>query len=104
MFLIVLGILDIIVGIVLLFGSGTPLTGNSITIFFAVLWFLKGLWSILTAVANGFFFDFLGVFDLIAGVFLFLSFMGIGLGRFFIYLAVLMILKGFWSILMGFKS
>lgn len=103
MLLFVLGILDIVVGGAIWWASGGGLGGATILIFLGVVWFLKGLWSILSAASAGFFFDVLGVFDLIAGIFLMLGYLGLGFG-FFIYMAILMILKGLYSFVMGIKT
>ena len=103
MLLFVLGILDIVIGGALWWASGGGLGGATIVIFLGAIWFLKGLWSILSAASAGFFFDILGVFDLVSGLFLSLAYFGLGFD-FFIYMAILMVLKGLYSFIMGIKA
>ncbi|MFQ5647946.1 MAG: hypothetical protein ACE5FW_01805 [Candidatus Aenigmatarchaeota archaeon] len=96
MLLFVLGLVDAIVGVLLLFSSWNPLVGSGLVIALGVLWFFKGIYSILAGASSGFYLDFLGIFDLLAGVFLVLSYLGLSWG-FLIYLAALMIIKGVYS-------
>ena len=86
MFLIILGILDIIGGI-LLGVSGMPgSAGNAVFFWFGIIFLLKGAYSILAAAGSGFYFDLLGIMDLIAGIFMFLVAWGVVLD-FFLYMA-----------------
>jgi len=103
MFLVILGILDIIVGVVLGLATGNPFLGSSIVFGFGIIWILKGLFSIFSSMASGFYFDILGVMDLFTGIFLLLATNGIVFG-FFLYLGILMVLKGLYSFVMGWIS
>lgn len=103
MLLLILGILDIVVGGALWWSSGNALVGVAMVVVFGIIWILKGLWSILSAAADGFFFDLLGIFDLVSGVFLVLSYLNFSFG-FFFYMALLMVLKGIYSFLIGMKT
>ena len=103
MLLFVLGVLDIIIGGALWWAAGPGVAGATILIVLGIVWFLKGLWSILSAAAAGFFFDVLGVFDLVSGIFLSLAYLGLGF-EFFWYMALLMIVKGLYSFIMGIKA
>lgn len=102
MILAVLGVMDVIIGGALWMASGNPFTGSAVIITLAILWVLKGIWSILSSVASGFLFDFMGVFDLVSGLFLTLSYFGMAFD-FFFYMAAIMLVKGFWSFLIGLK-
>lgn len=103
MFLVVLGALDIIAGVILGLATGNPFMGSGIIFGLGVLWLLKGLFSILTSVGSGFYFDILGVMDLFTGIFLLLSTNGI-VFWFFLHLGILMVLKGLYSFIMGWIS
>jgi hypothetical protein len=102
MLLFILGILDIIIGALLWVATGNPFAGSTVVIVLGIIWFFKGIWSVISGASAGFFFDFLGIFDFLAGVFLMLSFMGMSFG-FVMYLAILMVIKGLYSLLMGFR-
>ncbi len=103
MFLIVLGVLDIIVGVLLGLATGNPFIGSGIIFAFGVIWVLKGLFSLLSSISSGFYFDVMGIMDLFTGVFLLLSTNGI-VFWFFLHLGILMVLKGLYSFVMGWIS
>ena len=103
MLIFILGILDMIAGGLLWMSLGGGFTGSSTIMIFAIIFILKGIFSILSGAASGFYFDVLGVMDLITGFFLLLSIWGITFG-FFFYLAIAMIIKGLYSFGMGFAS
>ena len=103
MLLFVLGLLDIIIGGSLWWASGSSLAGATMVIILGIIWGLKGLWSILSAASAGFYFDILGVFDLVSGIFLTMSYIGFSFEVFF-YMAILMIMKGLYSFIMGIKT
>ena len=96
MLLFVLGLVDVIVGVLLWFSSGEPLIGSALAITFGILWFFKGIYSILAGAASGFYMDLLGIFDLLSGIFLVLSYLGMS-WSFVLYLGILMIIKGIYS-------
>ena len=103
MFLIILGILDMIAGAMLTAGGFFSLAANSWIFWFSVIYILKGLYSILAAAANNFYFDLFGILDLFVGVFLLLSFYGMSTG-FFMYVGIIMLLKAAYTIMMGVVS
>jgi hypothetical protein len=98
--LAVLGILDLVIGALLIISPGGGLAGNGIVFIFAILALLKGLYSVLAAAGAGFFFDVMGWLDLIAGFFLLLANWGFAYG-FFLYVGIIMVLKAFYSIVVG---
>jgi len=100
-FLVILGIIDIVVGIGLVF-SGS-LEGVSIIFYLAMLGIIKGIYSIISAIAGGFYYDLLGFMDLVSGILLYFAFSGSHLG-FFFYIGLVMVLKGLYSMAMGFTS
>lgn len=101
--LFILGILDVVVGILLWLVTGNPWVGSGIIAFFGVVWLIKGIWSFLSGAAEGFFFDVLGILDVLAAIFLGLSYFGIAFG-FVVWIALLMVLKGIWSFFMGIRQ
>lgn len=100
MFLVVLGLIDIIIGIVLALSGVVKFTGSSLVFYIAVIAIIKGIYSILAAMAGRFYFDFLGVLDLLSGIFLYFATTGTVLS-FFLYVGIIMIIKGFYSTIMG---
>ena len=98
--LVILGIIDLIIGVLLVVSPAGGLVGNSIVFVLGIIALLKGLYSVLAAAGAGFFFDILGWLDLIAGIFLLLANWGIVFG-FFLYVGILMILKAFYSAIVG---
>ena len=91
MILLILGLLDIAIGSVLVaygaFGAG-------IVVAVGIIALLKGMWSIISGIASGFWLDVLGFLDLLAGISLILGFS-------IPYLWAFVILKGVWSMIMG---
>lgn len=61
-----LGVLDIVVGLCILF---TPTFSFIQLIIYMIL--IKGVISIISNIASGFFFDFMGILDVLAGLSLF---------------------------------
>ena len=94
------GILDIIGGGAIALTALTTLHGNNIVFFFAVIFLFKGIWSILAAAMSGFYFDILGIIDLLASLLLFLINAGFQFG-FFFYIGIILMLKGFYSVVIG---
>jgi hypothetical protein len=103
MLLIILGILDIIIGIAVAVSTGIPLVASGVILTLGVIALLKGLYSVGTAAGAGFYFDVLGWLDLIACIFLFMSYWGWVFG-FFLYAGILIVLKGLYSFAMGASS
>ncbi|MEM7815856.1 MAG: hypothetical protein QXN71_01920 [Candidatus Aenigmatarchaeota archaeon] len=98
-FLLILGILDLIAGISLAISGFVPLTAVSLILGIGIILTFKGIISYLLAAGNGFYFDILGILDIISGIFLIIAFYGTALG-FAVWFGVAMILKALWSILM----
>ena len=97
--LLILGILDLIAGAALAIAGFVPLTAVGLILAIGVIVVLKGVVSYLMAAGNGFYFDLLGILDVLSGIFLILAFYGTALG-FFIWFGIAMILKALWSIVM----
>jgi hypothetical protein len=97
--LLILGVLDLIAGAALAISGFVPLTAVGLVLAIGIILTLKGVVSYLAAAGNGFYFDILGILDMIAGVFLILAFYGTALG-FFVWFGIAMILKALWSIAM----
>ena len=95
----ILGILDIAAGLILILGDF--FAGNEFLFSLAILFLLKGLYSVGTAAAAGFFFDILGWIDLISSLFLLLLLWEWSLGIFF-WVGVIMALKGLYSLIIAF--
>ncbi len=99
--LVILGILDLLAGIVIALSTVLSFSGNTIVFWLAVLFLLKGFYSLITAFASGFFLDFLGFLDIIGGGFLLLAHWDISF-VFVLWLGVIMVLKGIYSMVIGF--
>lgn len=97
--LLILGILDLIAGAALAISGFMPLTAVGLIFAIGIIITLKGVISYLAAAGSGFYFDLLGILDMVSGVFLILAFYGTALG-FFIWFGIAMILKALWSIVM----
>ena len=97
--LLILGILDLIVGAALAISGFVPLTAVGLILGIGIIVALKGVISYLAAAGSGFYFDLLGILDMLSGVFLILAFYGTALG-FFVWFGIAMILKAMWSIVM----
>jgi hypothetical protein len=103
MLLWILGITDIIAGFLLSLSTLVPYNESSFVGIIAGLMIIKGVWSIITAAAANFYFDIIGMADLVGGVLLFICTLGFA-AHFFIYLGLVLILKGLWSIVSGIIS
>jgi hypothetical protein len=100
MILAVLGILDLIGGILLGISGFVPYTGSDFVSAIGVILILKGIISYLSGAAKGFYLDFMGVLDAIAGIMLVLAATGFVV-FFFTYIGILLALKGIYSVIMG---
>jgi hypothetical protein len=100
MIIAVLGIIDVIVGIILAFGGMPVFQGNGIVFAFAILIILKGIWSWINNLTAGFKLDFMGVLDIVTGIFLLFISAGFFL-FFFVYFGVMEIIKGVYSFAIG---
>ncbi|NIO44795.1 MAG: hypothetical protein GTN36_04555 [Candidatus Aenigmarchaeota archaeon] len=90
MFLAILGFLDVLVGISLIYPNFLAFT-------LGVLVLLKGTFSVIGSFASGSFFDFMGFIDLIAGIMLIFGF-------FIPWFWILPMIKGAYSIVVGLVS
>jgi len=90
MLLAILGFLDILVGISLLYPNFLAFTLGIIVL-------LKGISSVIGSFGTGFFFDFMGFIDLIAGIMLIFGF---SISWFW----VLPMVKGIYSLIVGLGS
>ena len=97
--LLILGILDLIAGSALALSGFVPLTAAGLVMVIGIILTLKGAISYLAAAGSGFYFDFLGILDVLSGIFLILAFYGTVLG-FFVWFGIAMIVKALWSIVM----
>lgn len=93
---LVLSVLDIFSSLVIIFPS-FPIFSPLLVFYLALFLIAKGFWSITTSIAGGFYFDFMGGIDLIAGVVLFLMYSGVAL-PFWIF-GIILLLKGIYSAL-----
>lgn len=91
--LFILALFDIASGILLYFH---PAFALNLFIYFSIICLAKGGWSILSAIISRFYFEFLGILDVIVGVFLFMLSRGMSFSFFSIF-GVIIILKGIWS-------
>lgn len=101
MFIAILGILDIIAGGLLMLNGVISLEASTFVLYLMIIMFLKSVYSIGSAVANGFFFDFMGYLDLISAILLLLAFWGISFDPFF-WVGLLILVKGIYSVLVTF--
>lgn len=92
--LFILGAVDVFVGLILAFHPA--FISSSIFLYLGVFMLVKGGWSIITGVAQKFYFDFLGAIDVFAGVMLLLISYGIIFNSPQI-VGIIVILKGIWS-------
>lgn len=99
MILAILGLIDMVAGGMLIIGKTLGLQGSSLIFYFFVFFLVKGLYSVGTAFAAGFFMDLLGFIDLATAAFLLFSFWGLSLG-FVFWVGILMVLKGMYSFVM----
>lgn len=90
MLLLLLGLFDVLVGFALL----SPIF-SAIAFYLGVIALLKGLISLVSSFACGYYADFMGAIDFLAGLMLLLGF---SLPLFW----VLLLVKGFWSMMFGF--
>jgi len=95
--LLILGIIDLIAGIALALTGFVPLTASGLILAIGIIVTLKGAISYLAAAGAGFYFDLLGVLDMLSGIFLILVFYGTAWGG-FAWFGLAMILKALWSI------
>ena len=103
MIISVLGIFDIIAGIMLAVGGLPHLQANGLVIFIASIMIIKGAWSWLSNLAmpdKGLKLDPMGILDIVSGIMLLAIFSGFFL-FFFTYFGVILIIKGVYSFVIG---
>jgi uncharacterized membrane protein HdeD (DUF308 family) len=100
MILAVLGIVDVIAGIMLSLGWLPYMQGNALVFVVAVIVMIKGAWSWIAALAASQKLDFLGILDLVVGIML-LSTSGGFFLFFFTYVGIIDIIKGIYSAFVG---
>jgi len=66
--------------------------------YLGVICLTKGGWSLITSIAQRFYFDILGLLDIIAGLFLIMLYNGVSF-PFFSVFGIMIILKGIWTML-----
>ena len=89
--LTIIGVFDFIAGILLIF----PFPGT-VMFAFALLMLTKSIWSILSSVASGFYYDALGLVDFIGAVVLLALNFGAGVGFAWI-IGLIIVLKALYS-------
>jgi len=100
MFILIFAAIDLIIGVVLAASPYFNFFGNDFVFWLAVIGILKGLYSIVAALAAGFMYDVIGWFDLVGGFLLFLTTVGL-VHYAFLYLGVVIVLKGIYSLMIG---
>ncbi len=100
MFLAILGVLDIIGGVLLGLSGFIPYVGSGFVSAFGFILIIKGIISYISGAAKGFFLDFMGILDIIAGIMLILATWGFVV-FFFPYIGILLALKGIYSVIIG---
>jgi uncharacterized membrane protein HdeD (DUF308 family) len=99
----VLGIFDIIAGIILAVGGLTVFPGNGLVITLAFIMIIKGIYSWisnLAAAEGGLKIDPMGILDILAGIILVMIFSNMYF-FFFAYLGIIEIIKGVYSFVVG---
>lgn len=100
MFLAILGVLDLIAGALLGFSGMFTYAGSGFVMVIGIILLIKGIGSYLAAAANAFFFDFMGILDIVSAIMLILATFGFVV-FFFPYFGIFMVIKGVYSIAMG---
>jgi len=88
MILLILGLVDIFAGVTILF----PETFSSLALILGVTVLLKGIFSFGSAVLNSYWLDWMGILDIITGIFLLTGFS-------IQYFWILPLIKGLYTIL-----
>lgn len=85
--------------------AGSMMSNHSFLLMFkgiagylAIISMGKGAFSFFGSMASGYYFDWMGVIDVIGGIFLFLISIGVSIS-FFNYMGITLILKGFYSLI-----
>jgi len=97
--LFILALADIFSGILLYFHPDWL----KLLFYFAFLCLAKGGWSLIAAFSSRFYFDFLGLLDILAGIFLLLLYYKIT-APFLGIVGIMLALKGIWSLFFSVSS
>jgi hypothetical protein len=100
MILAILGIVDLIGGAMLGLSGLIPYVGSNFVSTIGIILILKGIISYLSGAAKGFFLDFMGILDIVAGAMLIITTWGFVV-FFFPYFGILLALKGVYSVIIG---
>jgi len=103
MLLFILSILDLIAGLLVILSQNFLLTSNAFVFYFAIYSLGKGIVSLLTSIAVGYFFDWMGVIDVITGIALFMIHSGSQLGI-FKTIGIIILIKGLYSLILSYAS
>jgi len=91
--IVLIGILDIIAGIIIFFSSSWHLTSNSVIAFLTFFYFCLGIWSLAINIMRKNFFDWRGIIDIISAVSLLLIYYG-SVYEIFGILGIVIVIKG----------
>ena len=97
MFLILLGILDTLAGIVLYLNQATSFQILTLVKIFTLYCLVKGLLSLISSFAIGYFLDWMGAIDVISGVTMILILQGYT-SDIFVKIGALAIIKGLFTL------
>ena len=98
--LLVLAIIDILSGLLLYFHPSFLVRPF---FYLGVICLTKGGWSVISSFLQRFYFDILGLLDMIAGLFLVLLYQNISF-PFFSVFGIMIILKGLWTMFFSITS
>ncbi|MDI6826557.1 MAG: hypothetical protein QMD36_05255 [Candidatus Aenigmarchaeota archaeon] len=94
---VLIGMVDIIAGIIIFFSRSWHLSSNSVVAFLTFFYFCLGVWSLATNMIRKNFFDWRGVVDIMSAVCLLLIFYGSVYGIFGV-LGIIIVIKGILGI------
>ena len=98
--LFILAIVDVLSGILIIFH---PAFLSNLLLYLGLICLAKGGWSLIAALTSKFYFDFLGLLDLVSGVFLILLYYKFTLPLLTV-IGIMIILKGVWSMFFSITS
>jgi uncharacterized membrane protein HdeD (DUF308 family) len=95
--IVLIGILDVISGIIVYFSRSWSLASNSVVALLTLFYFCLGIWSLATNVIRRNYYDWRGIVDLIAAITLLLMYYGNVYGIFWI-IGIIIAIKGIMGI------
>src|SRR3989338_11187627 len=98
MLILLLGVFDVIGGLLLAATWLKLFVGAGFILYFAVFFLLKGIYSVLSNIFSGFFLDLMGFLDLLAGAALLFVHWGTA-PHYFLYIGIPLILKGIYCMI-----